>query len=926
MLLWPGLIVVGFVLLVYLLRNVLVKSSIEYFGAEQEVQVSCLAVEVNWQLDVMVSRLCLTTPNFTLALQDAVWTRSAKQVIVQNVQVKHLMPTSGNKPAVTSSDTNLIKLPENLPYIRIENISIESPLLADTLRFAAELGNANQYANQLTLQGDINASLLVQDNTIKAQLLWSLADVVQFFPAAAKYAEQYATLFNDKRLKAASIESVFSFDGQALASEHHMDFSASLDLNACQLGLTVRGPLAMNVSDPFSAQTAELDFSALNIALDLTQCEQRPQLMQDWQIDKFTLSLPRIVQLNITDLTIPEFNIRQLNNATAGSAAFDLLDFNYVFSSGQLKSDYRLELAQNLSPHADLTGQMQLTSSGNVSAILASTGSLSDLQWQISSQSQLQADAFVANQLKFASAGLAFIIKGDHLRGLVLDGNLLMQKVQQNDTTLALVKSQFELNITPTLQFAVELNNTLSDIKLAAPNMVNMESADAKLQLSGALKTLNTSDFLPEFFDINLVAQADISQVQATEFAVAKVSSQLSAEGEDLTQLRLSLRHQFSGLKNQQVQLSKLSGSLSGSVHNLQKIDFSGQTELAAINVNLNHKKITLGPLLLQHKGKSGFTLDSSNSEHEISLSQQPIAGVSQQGADINTDINLANIAELQKIITQIMPELELSQGQIKGTMHSKILAEQSAVTSSGNIHIEGIGGHYANTLFEGVSVVLPFKFNSAGLQFDKTTLHLNSLNAGVPIEDIEAALVYEQGTFKFDKVAGNMLGGQFIMRDLWLDERQQTFDVVLQDIDLTKIVALQNQPGIQVTGKIMGAIPVETQGTSVNVNDGRVASQSGGRLTILHNPAFDTIKQQQSKLAFLENYEFDQLNSKVTFTPDGWLYLDLAFVGQNTKEKQAVNFNYTHQENIFDLLHSLRIANGIQDKIEQNISQGAKQ
>ena len=60
-------------------------------------------------------------------------------------------------------------------------------------------------------------------------------------------------------------------------------------------------------------------------------------------------------------------------------------------------------------------------------------------------------------------------------------------------------------------------------------------------------------------------------------------------------------------------------------------------------------------------------------------------------------------------------------------------------------------------------------------------------------------------------------------------------------------------------------------------------------------------------------------------FTPDGWVFLDLALHGKNPDKKQNVNFNYSHQENIFALLESIRLVKSVENKIEQKITQGDK-
>ena len=64
------------------------------------------------------------------------------------------------------------------------------------------------------------------------------------------------------------------------------------------------------------------------------------------------------------------------------------------------------------------------------------------------------------------------------------------------------------------------------------------------------------------------------------------------------------------------------------------------------------------------------------------------------------------------------------------------------------------------------------------------------------------------------------------------------------------------------------------------------------------------------------------QLESKVTLKPDGEMLFDFAIKGNNPVQNQAVNFNYSHQENLFSLLESIRLINSVAKTIEQKINQ----
>jgi hypothetical protein len=571
-----------------------------------------------------------------------------------------------------------------------------------------------------------------------------------------------------------------------------------------------------------------------------------------------------------------------------------------------------------------LSGKFNFSSRGKLSATLANSGALIDGEWLVKADdNRLVVDKFGFEKFTVKKGELDFSLKADNNSGLVLNGDLLLKYVQQNTLNIDEARNKISLTVNPLFQFELGLDTTISHIQ---DELVKIANIVTKVGLSGTFAATSNADLLSKFSAINFTSSSEVNQLQTPSVTVDKISSQFSLQGPQINKLSFNLTHQSKTLDLAQTRLSKLGGTMAGTLVDLSQLAVNGQTNVSPFNVNISDKKVKFESFLIKHSGNSHFTLQNTQSEHDIILNQQSVAIISQQSHDLKLDISIQKINEIQKLISQLMPELTLTQGRIDGNINARISQGDSGFTANGQLEVVGVNGHYDNTLFSGLTLTAPFELDSAGLQLGNTTLHLDSLNAGIPIEQIEGNLVSESSALKLKRAQGNILGGQFILQDLWLDQRQQMFNLVLQDLDLNKIVALQNQPGIQVTGKIMGSIPIQTQANSVNVDDGKLISQNGGKLSIMHNPAFDTIKQQQTELSFLENYQFSQLSSKVTFKPDGWLYLDLALIGQNPQKKQAVNFNYTHEENMFDLLRTLRVATGIQDKIEKNITQGGKQ
>src|SRR5699024_8775077 len=55
---------------------------------------------------------------------------------------------------------------------------------------------------------------------------------------------------------------------------------------------------------------------------------------------------------------------------------------------------------------------------------------------------------------------------------------------------------------------------------------------------------------------------------------------------------------------------------------------------------------------------------------------------------------------------------------------------------------------------------------------------------------------------------------------------------------------------------------------------------------------------------------------ARINMQADGWLHADMTIKGRNPNYRRPLVLNYTHQENMFKLLRSLRISGRIVDAV----------
>ncbi|PKG97221.1 YdbH domain-containing protein [Paraglaciecola sp. MB-3u-78] len=411
------------------------------------------------------------------------------------------------------------------------------------------------------------------------------------------------------------------------------------------------------------------------------------------------------------------------------------------------------------------------------------------------------------------------------------------------------------------------------------------------------------------------------STIKMGELKLAKTSSDFSLSGASFNDLHLSVDNQFFNTVHPELKIQKITNHIDVNIKQLETLSFSGNstvTKLLTQNINFM-------PINMTHTGQASLANITLSSQHDVSLENNFIVQLTHQQAEVKVQINQQDISRLQKIISQLQDALLIKEGKLSANIELTLPQDGEAFIATGQANVQGVSAKYQDYVLNNISYQTPLTFDSAGLQLAESTLHIDSIDAGVRMTQLEGNVIAQNSVFRLKQVQGEIFNGTFLLGDLWLDGREQQFNINIQHIDLAQVVALQQQPGIQITGNIDGNMPFIMDEQGIRIEDGRVSSLAGGKLTIIDNPSFDSIKVQQPELALLENLDFTQLESKVKFTPDGWVFFDFALQGINPDKKQSVNFNYSHQENIFSLLESIRLVKAVENKIEQKLTQGDK-
>lgn len=273
------------------------------------------------------------------------------------------------------------------------------------------------------------------------------------------------------------------------------------------------------------------------------------------------------------------------------------------------------------------------------------------------------------------------------------------------------------------------------------------------------------------------------------------------------------------------------------------------------------------------------------------------------------------------EITTQLSYQAEVGAGQLQ--FSSQLAGSAKADTASYNeVELSSIGidwecqGKFKTVLSAGCGIMGQLDTVDVGLPI--TNLSLNS----------RINYVDNAPSLKLYQADGELLGGRFWFEPLLItDFNDITGMLQLRDISLSKILELQPQPGITVTGLLQGQLPFSVTAGGAAIKGGFIEQQgSGGVIQIRDNATIEQLKQTQPHLKFafdvLENLHYDSLHSDLNYHADGQTILKTNIRGRNPDFERPIELNYSHEENVLQLLRSLRIGDSMSKAIEKSSNQ----
>jgi hypothetical protein len=183
------------------------------------------------------------------------------------------------------------------------------------------------------------------------------------------------------------------------------------------------------------------------------------------------------------------------------------------------------------------------------------------------------------------------------------------------------------------------------------------------------------------------------------------------------------------------------------------------------------------------------------------------------------------------------------------------------------------------------------------------------------------------------NEAAATLLGGRVQTRGIRYDGRHDSqFAIDIAHLDLARVVALEQQQGIDASGLLDGSLPVTLTPRGLSIADGQLhARPPGGAIRYQGTDSVRNMAAANPNLKLvlnaLGNYQYDKLNVGVDYAEAGDLVLQLALAGRNPdwNAGQPIHLNVSITENIPTLLRSLSLSEEISGKVEKRMQEQSR-
>ncbi|MCZ6888434.1 MAG: YdbH domain-containing protein [Gammaproteobacteria bacterium] len=238
--------------------------------------------------------------------------------------------------------------------------------------------------------------------------------------------------------------------------------------------------------------------------------------------------------------------------------------------------------------------------------------------------------------------------------------------------------------------------------------------------------------------------------------------------------------------------------------------------------------------------------------------------------------------------------------------------------------------GHYSDQLTaQDMDMEFQLQISDGNVVMLPGSFRIGALDAGIPLRALRGLLSYRNDVVEIANVQANLLGGSARLTPIeyYMADSTADFRVTLDGLDLAQVLALEGED-VTGTGILDGRLHVRLDGSAIVVEGGELDARDPGGNIRVAQAAVAANALSELGLGFaveaLADFNYDKLHVGVDYAADGALALAVRLEGRNPAIEggRPLHYNLNINENLLDLLNSLRLADEVSDRVERRITQ----
>ena len=287
--------------------------------------------------------------------------------------------------------------------------------------------------------------------------------------------------------------------------------------------------------------------------------------------------------------------------------------------------------------------------------------------------------------------------------------------------------------------------------------------------------------------------------------------------------------------------------------------------------------------------------------------------------------------ALLHSVLDRWREEYDLDRGQVKllADLSWRVVAGTTQLTGAGNFATHDVQAHYADYLLRGANVRADWQLDARGFGVTNGKATIAEAFVGAAITAISAPFAYHDGVLSSPGVRAEVAGGRIATTPVQYTSKDGAaqFEMRVEGVALDKLLALEGGD-IEGSGTLDGTLPVRLVNNTPTIQNGVVTARPpGGRIAYAAaGQIAEYARGPGLDFAFtaLQDFRYDTLTAAVEYAQDSNMKLAVRLHGRNPAIEggRAIHYNLNINENVADLLRSLRASTDVSDRFAKRLSQ----